>query len=154
MLIILSRHWNSYLRISNWNTKHFKAIFYFSKPTHTLIRRLSSKMVISLYTISLSFLWDMVCMRCFLILSLLNNFTNNSKCNNLLHHCLLNVSSFPFLHDVIKCTNKSKTLMVFLSNSVLLSLKNQTNGVNRIVNLIDSYLFFPVRVWMTFHQAT
>ena len=66
-----------------------------------------------------------------------------------MHHCLLNVSSFPFLHDVIKCTNKSKTLMVFLSNSVLLFLKNQTNGVNRIVNITNSYLFFPVSVWMT-----
>ena len=113
-------------------------------------------MVISLYTISLSFLWDMVCMRYFLILSLLNNnFTNNSKCNNLLHHCLLNVSSFPFLHNVIKCTNKSKTLMVFLSNSVLLSLENQTNGVNRIGDFTNSYLFFPVSVWMSqFYQAT
>ena len=105
--------------------------------------------VISLYTMSLSLSWDMVCMIYFLILSFQNNFTNNSKCNNLLHHCLLNVSSFPFLHDVIKCTNKSKTLMVFLSNSVLLSLKNQTNGVNRIVNFTNSYLFFPFSVWMT-----
>ena len=91
----------------------------------------------------------MVCTRYFLQLSLLNNFTNNSKCNNLLHHCLLNVSSFPFLHDVIKCTNKRKTLMFFLSNSVLLSLKNQTNGVNRIVNFTNRYLFFSVSFGMT-----
>ena len=111
----------------------------------SIIHRLKNefdKIVISLYTISLSFLQNMVCTRYVLILSFLHNFTNNSKCNNLLHHCLLNVSSFPFLHDVIKCTNKSKTLMVFLSNSVLLSLENQTNGVNRIVNFINSYFFF------------
>ena len=42
--------------------------------------------------------------------------------------------------------------MGFLSNSVLLSLENQTNGVNRIVNFTNSYLFFPVRVWMTHTQ--
>ena len=125
----------------------FKVALY--KIQYWIIRRLSSKIVISLYTISLSFLWDIVCTRYFLILSFQNNFTNNSKCNNLLHHCLLNVSSFPFLHDVIKCTNKSKTLMVFLSNSVLLSLENQTNGVNSIFNFTNTYLFFPVSAWMT-----